>query len=80
MSFKDSFDHEANFEAPISPLPDALGGLIPQIVLVSRLNSILQLRLGEIELFISHHPYVQSHPITYLLSNITNIRRLDPQR
>ena len=64
----------------MTPLPDALGCLISQIVLMSRLNSILQLRLGEIKLNISHHSYVQSHPITYFLSDITNIRRLNPQR
>jgi hypothetical protein len=60
MSFNNRFYHEADSESPISPLPDALCGLVPQIVLVSHLNSILQLRFGEIELIVSHQPDIGS--------------------
>jgi hypothetical protein len=80
MSFNNPFNQQANFESAISPSPDALNGLVPQIVLVSRLNSILQLRFSEIKLIISHYFYVKSPLIAYLLSNITKIRRLDTQQ
>jgi hypothetical protein len=76
MSSNNPFYHEAGSESPISPLPNALGGLIPQVILVSYLDSIPQLNLVQIELDVS----CQTHsfgwaqaPKSYLSSDIIHV-------